>query len=445
MAERLLKNKIEAYRSINTNDVNLLSTVEEKGLMVYEAMGDENIPQIVVSTTHYFARPTHLCNDHSLHEEKWDAIFIDETSMVTLDYVLLALFKSYQNNSQCTFYLVGDPLQLPAITNLDPDILEQAQLDEFNFYSFIGLHEFTETPENIPDYIRQKLNIQLLRTQFRSVRPLCELMSAFAYGGKVQSDFRGDSLEYPVNIPSIFRRPLTFVRFPISKQNAILSQGSITDLGKLRGSNYNIYSALLIKESLQAFFNALREGDFTDKLSVGIITPYKAQKKLIEKLLNANAISRDARIEVNVNTVHQFQGDEFDIVMLVLNPPNQSMTPAQNILINKHYLINVAISRAKRNLIILYPDNSCKVENYQYINKNSSVDNIESIAEHIFNCNIEDITILSPSLENELFGNCNYLINQCEVTFHDEVNLHKSTSTVQYRFVIGGETIDIIV
>lgn len=445
VAERLLKNQIEAYRSINTNDVNLLSVVEEKGLMVYEAMGDENIPQIVVSTTHYFARPTHLCNGHSLHEEKWDAIFIDETSMVTLDYVLLALFKGYQNNSQCTFYLVGDPFQLPAITNLDPDILEQAQLDEFNFYSFIGLNEFTETPENIPDYISQKLNIQLLRTQFRSVRPLCELMSAFAYGGKVQSDFRSDSLEYPVNIPSIFRSPLTFVRFPVSKQNAILPKGSITDLGKLRGSNYNIYSALLIKESLQAFFNALRDSNFTDKLSVGIITPYKAQKKLIEKLLNANAISRDARIEVNVNTVHQFQGDEFDIVMLVLNPPNQSMTPTQNILINKHYLINVAISRAKRNLIILYPDNSCKVENYQYINKNSSVENIESIAEQIFNCNIEDITIFSPSLENELFGNYNYLINQCEVTFHDEVNLHESTSIVKYRFVTGGETIDIII
>lgn len=444
VAERLLKCKIDAYRTINTNDYSLLSEVNEKGLMVYEATGEEGVPQIVASTTHYFARPTHLCNGHSLHEEKWDAIFIDETSMVTLDYVLLALFKGYQNNNLCTFYLVGDPLQLPAITNLDPDILEQAQLDEFNFYSFIGLHEFTETPESIPNYLREKLNIQLLRTQFRSVKPLCELMSSFAYGGKVESDFHDELTEYPVNIPSIFKRPLTFVRFPISKQNSILSQACITDLGKLRNSNYNIYSALLIKESLQAFFDALRDSNFSKSLSIGIITPYRAQKKLIEKLLNINAISRDARIEVNVNTVHQFQGDEFDIVMLVLNPPNQSMTPANNILINKHYLINVAISRAKRNLIILYPDNSCKVENYQYINKNSSANNIESIAEQIFNCNIEDITIHSSALEKELFGNFSYLSTQCEVTFHDEVNLHESTSGAKYRFVTGGDTIDII-
>lgn len=179
MAERLLKRKIEAYRTINTNDTNLLSKAGEKGLMVYEAMGDEDIPQITVSTTHYFARPSTFV---ILHEEKWDAIFIDETSMVTLDYVLLAIFKGCQNNNQCTFYLVGDPLQLPAITNLDPDILERAQLDEFNFYSFIGLKEFTESPENIPDNIRAKLNIKLLRTQYRSVRPLCELMSYFAYG-----------------------------------------------------------------------------------------------------------------------------------------------------------------------------------------------------------------------------------------------------------------------
>lgn len=445
VAERLLKRKIEAYRTINTNDINLLSKAGEKGLMVYEAMGDEDIPQITVSTTHYFARPSHLCNGHSLHEEKWDAIFIDETSMVTLDYVLLAIFKGCQNNNQCTFYLVGDPLQLPAITNLDPDILERAQLDEFNFYSFIGLKEFTESPENIPDNIRAKLNIKLLRTQYRSVRPLCELMSYFAYGGKVESGFHEKLVDFPSNIPSIFRRPLSFVRFPISKQSTFQSEASIRDLGKLRGSNYHLYSALLIKETLQYFFDSLRDSNYTNRLSVGIITPYRAQKKLIEKLLNTHAISRDARIDVNVNTVHQFQGDEFDIVILVLNPPNQSMTPANNILINKHYLINVAISRAKRCLIVLYPDASCRVENYQYINKNSSDNhNIESIAEDIFNCNIEEITIHSSDLEKELYGNCNYLTNQCVVTFHDEVNLHDSLSEAKYRFVIGGDTIDII-
>lgn len=100
------------------------------------------------------------------------------------------------------------------------------------------------------------------------------------------------------------------------------------------------------------------------------------------------------------------------------------MTPANNILINKHYLINVAISRAKRCLIVLYPDASCRVENYQYINKNSSDNhNIESITEEIFNCNIEEITIHSSDLEEELYGNSNYLTNQCVVTFHDEVNL----------------------
>ena len=34
---------------------------------------------------------------------------------------------------------------------------------------------------------------------------------------------------------------------------------------------------------------------------------------------------------MDVNTVHQFQGDEFDIVVLVLNPPNKSMKPADKI------------------------------------------------------------------------------------------------------------------
>lgn len=444
VSKRLLDSRIEVFRAINTNDRDLLYTVEEKGLLVYEAMSERETPQIVSSTTHYFARPAHLCNGHSLHEESWDAIFIDETSMVTLDYVLLTLFEGYQNNNKCQFYLVGDPLQLPAITNLDPNILEQAQLDEFNFYSFIGLNEFSESPSNMPDYLRQKLNIQLLPTQYRSIAPLCELMSNFAYEGKITSNFQGEQIRFPEYTPYIFTKPLTFVRFPISNKNLSQQEASITDLGKLRGSNYNIYSALLIKEVLQKFFDSLNKNSFSKLLSIGIITPYTAQKKLIEKLLNTNVISRDYRIEVNVNTVHQFQGDEFDIVILVLNPPNQSMSPTQNILINKHYLINVAISRAKQTLIVLYPDTSCNVQNYLFINKESKQTNIESVAEKVFECPIEDLTISNSLLEQELFGYNGYLSDISEVTVHDDVNVHKSSSDKKYRFVIGGDTIDII-
>ncbi len=69
-------------------------------------------------------------------------IIIDEASMVTLDYALLALFNGQQFNPDCKFIIAGDPLQLPAITSLDSFILEIADMDEFNFFSFIGFENF---------------------------------------------------------------------------------------------------------------------------------------------------------------------------------------------------------------------------------------------------------------------------------------------------------------
>ena len=146
----------------------------------------------------------------------------------------------------------------------------------------------------------------------------------------------------------------------------------IIDLDKLKGSNFNIYSALLVVESLQHLFNLYQGKSAEDcglkELKVGIITPYVGQKQLIAKLADQLKLARPTWISVDVNTVHQFQGDEFDIVVLVLNPPNKSMKPADKILINKFYLMNVATSRAKDCLVVLYPDKTCKEENFLFVN-----------------------------------------------------------------------------
>lgn len=440
VADRINKKGVAAYRGINSSNNELRQQLDELCVPIYDASIDA-VKSIIVSTVHYFSREYSCIEQQCLHNLRWDSIIIDEASMVTLDYVLLALFKGHQYNSNCAFYIVGDPLQLPAITNLDPFILEDAQLDEFNFFSFIGLNKFSENPKDMPETIRQRINIRLLKKQYRSVTPLCELTSRFAYGDQIESERKDTTLRIPDNALSIFNRPLSFVRFPVTSYD---ENPKITNLDKLRGSNFNIYSALIVKESLQHLFNQLRENRFEQPLKIGIITPYSAQRVLIEKLLNAKAISRPASVEVFVNTVHQFQGDEFDIVMLVLNPPNVKMSPKDNILINKHYIINVAISRAKDCLVILYPDNSCSIENFLHINKNGATPNIESIAEIVFNTDIKDITVSASDIEKVIFGNPEYLAKNCEVTFHEEINFHEHTKEYIYKFVKGGNTIDIL-
>lgn len=441
VADRLNKCGVTAYRAINAKDEVRVAEVDALHLEIYDAINDGDVPRIVSATTHYYARSSVSCKGHALHDERWDAVFIDETSMVTLDYVLLALLKSSQINPDCKFYIVGDPLQLPAITNLDPEILEQAQLDEFNFYSFIGLKDFSQDPPGVPD--KFKKHIELLHEQYRSVSELCNIMSQFAYDGKVTSKFKGTQLTLPAPAPSIFKRPLNFVRFPVDKPAKDSSGMTITELGKLKGSNFNIYSALLVKEALQSLFDSLKNDKSFEEISVGIITAYTAQKKLIEKLLDVSLAPRDARIKLYVNTVHQFQGDEFDVVMLVLNPPNVTMQPAENILINKFYLINVATSRAKNNLVIVYPDESCAVENYWYINRRSKKTNIEKVAERVLGSPVNSITISAGDLEQELFGRPDYLFSESEVIPHEEVTLHHP-SPKKYRFTPSYDSITIV-
>ena len=105
--------------------------------------------------------------------------------MVALDYALLALFNGQQFNPDCKFIIAGDPLQLPAITSLDSFILEIADMDEFNFFSFIGLKTFSDDVSNLNEAVKDKITISLLHKQYRSVASLARLTGKFAYDDQI--------------------------------------------------------------------------------------------------------------------------------------------------------------------------------------------------------------------------------------------------------------------
>ncbi len=59
-------------------------------------------------------------------------------------------------------------------------------------------------------------------------------------------------------------------------------------------------------------------------------------------------------VEILVGTIHSFQGDECDIIIVVLNqPPIISTDP--RMFLNKQNILNVAISRARDYLFIVMP------------------------------------------------------------------------------------------
>lgn len=82
--------------------------------------------------------------------------------------------------------------------------------------------------------------------------------------------------------------------------------------------------------------------------TIGIITPFVNQKKLIEKRLTEEGIEN-----VSCGTVHAFQGDEKQVVLFSTALTDETHKGTYDWLKNNQELINVATSRAMDKLIVL--------------------------------------------------------------------------------------------
>jgi KaiC/GvpD/RAD55 family RecA-like ATPase len=85
-------------------------------------------------------------------------------------------------------------------------------------------------------------------------------------------------------------------------------------------------------------------------VSIGIITPYKHQVDLIGDILS-EAKSTDDRL--TIDTVHRFQGDERDIVILSVTVAPSAKSERLANYLNGGNLVNVAVTRAKRELHVV--------------------------------------------------------------------------------------------
>lgn len=78
---------------------------------------------------------------------------------------------------------------------------------------------------------------------------------------------------------------------------------------------------------------------------IGVITPYRNQVKAIEERIDALPQKQD----IKVSTVHAFQGMENDLIIFC--SVNAKIAP--NDFVDEDNLINVAVSRAKKNFVLL--------------------------------------------------------------------------------------------
>lgn len=109
--------------------------------------------------------------------------------------------------------------------------------------------------------------------------------------------------------------------------------------------------------------------------SIGVITPFVNQKKMIEAEINSQNISN-----VACGTVHAFQGDEKDVVLFSTVLTKQTQAGTYNWLKNNKELINVATSRARDKLIVL-ADSS----NLKRLHQKDSEDDLYELVRYVCN------------------------------------------------------------
>ncbi len=326
-----------------------------------------------------------------LRKLKWDYIIIDEASMISLANIIYPLYKKTPKK----FIIAGDPFQIQPITAVD------LWKDE-NIYTMVELNSFAK-PKTLPhDY-----HVELLTTQYRSIPPVGKVFSELTYNGILNHHRKSDSRR-KLNISGkLDVRPLNIIKYPVSNYESIYKPKRLN--GK---SNYQIYSAILTRETVSYLASSISSANKDQFFRIGVIMAYKAQADLVEKML-ASSILPD-NVDVQVGTIHGFQGDECDIIFAVFNPP-PGMSRSSEMFLNKINIINVSISRARDYLFIVMPDdNTEKVSNLRLVKK----------VEKLIKDSGDYAEYQAYEIEDLIFNNSNYIEENSFTTGHQNVNVY---------------------
>lgn len=429
LTRRLMEHASEEYKDWlirfgGTDDIGLEDSE------IFHARAFKLEKRIIVVTT--IARyPYDMFNDcgitRTLHGVNWDVVVVDEASMIPLYAILYLLYSAPHSR----FVIAGDPFQIEPIASV-------AQWKGENIYTFVGLNSFT-SPVTVP----HKYPIHCLTTQYRSLPAIGKLFSDFAYGG-VLTHARTPTDRRPINLGDRFQwlKPLNVVTFPVS------SYESIYRARRLNGaSNYHVYSALLSFELLRALahdiatYNPHLNQDHPYR--IGLISPYRVQAEIVRNLaihtgLITTCRSQDVRektyqshfspgINVQVGTVHKFQGDECDILVALFNPPPY-ISDSNEMFLNKLNIVNVSISRARDNLLLLIPD-----ANTENVGKLIHINTIKKLVHASGSTSFRTAEELERLLFNE---EGDFLELHTFVTGHQSVNVYERP---EHRYEVRAE------
>lgn len=261
-----------------------------------------------------------ISNSLPLKPAMFDVAIIDEASQCDIASCIPVLFRAKKA------IIVGDDKQLPHLSFLEKakeqSFLSQYNIDEkyqltwrFRDNSMFDLANYYSTTP------------VLLDEHFRSPAPIIDFSSKEFYGGKIK-----------IMSPNINCEQIVELK--------IVKDGKVD-----HDVTRNVPECEEIIKTIQELIIKDRDKNNSQPVSIGVISPFRAQVDLIKKaMLKVFDTDTILKHKLDVGTAHTFQGDERDIMLLswtfAPNSHTQSLIFAQ-----KPNLFNVAITRARHKLI----------------------------------------------------------------------------------------------
>lgn len=381
-----------------------LYLIEDIGCLTNRDTTDmDSFYNIVVATAARFAYDYIQPDDTPICDYPWDYIFIDEASMIDILTITYIIFKG---SSSKKIIISGDPKQIQPVVQND--------MPAYNIYDMVDLHEFADAI-----YKYDRYPVKGLMMQHRSIPTIGNLVSKFAYGGLVDSD--------PERSP---QKPLTLDGLTISNVNFIGFE--VADLDEIRGLNaigqsaFNLYSVLFTYNMIEFTVKQIEKHHPGKEYSIGVVCAYRAQSDAIKNMLENRPLDTQY-CKISSGTVHSFQGDECDIMFIVLNPPLVCTSGAH---VNNENIINVAMSRARDYIFFIMP----KGQQKGFFMKNRIGECIQFTDRTIIDCR---------KVESAMFqGNENYIYENTHVTCHMPVNVYSEDNAL-YEVRMSDDALDI--
>jgi superfamily I DNA and/or RNA helicase len=116
-------------------------------------------------------------------------------------------------------------------------------------------------------------------------------------------------------------------------------------------SRFNEEEARLLVGQVEALVHRMNAERWLDKkISLGIITPYRAQVDILNKLVDASSVLEPLRSSLTINTVDAFQGQERDVIAISFVRSNDKSEVG---FLGDIRRTNVAMTRAKKKLLMI--------------------------------------------------------------------------------------------